>query len=118
MTIKPIRTEADYLSAIKELDSIFDAKKSTKQWDKLEILSILIENYEKKHHHIEAPDPIEAIKFRMEQLGLEAKDLEKVLWYKSRVSEILHRKRKLSLQMIRNLSKELKISPSILIKSY
>src|SRR5581483_6193511 len=103
MNIKPIKTEKDYQKALKRLEIIFDARPGTKEGDELEILSVLIEKYEDKHYHIDAPDPIEAIKFRMEQMGYKQKDLAKIIGYKGRVSEILSRKRKLSLEMIRSL---------------
>ena len=118
MKIKPIRTKEDYQKALERMGEIFDAAKGTEQGDELEILSILIDNYEKDHFPIDLPDPIEAIKFRMEQLGMKQKDLADVVGYKSRVSEILNKKRKLSLEMIRNLSKKLKIPPEILIQNY
>ncbi len=118
MKIKPIRTKEDYQKALERLEEIFDAAKGTEQGDELEILSILIDNYEKDHFPIDLPDPIEAIKFRMEQLGMKQKDLADVVGYKSRVSEILNKKRKLSLEMIRNLSEKLKIPPEILIQNY
>ena len=118
MNIKPIKTESDYNQALKRLEEIFDAKKGTEEGDELEILSILIENYEKEHYPVDLPDPIEAIKFRMEQLGMKQKDLAEVVGFKSRVSEILNKKRKLTLEMIRNLSKKLNIPSEVLIQNY
>lgn len=118
MNIKPIRNEKDHQSALNRLDEIFDAKKGSPEGDELEVLSILIEKYENDKFPIEDPDPIEALKFRMEQLGLKAKDLEKTLGYKSRVSEVLNKKRKLTLNMIRKINKEFRIPTSILIKEY
>ncbi len=118
MKIQPIKTEVDYKQALKRLEEIFDAKKGTEEGDELEILSILIENYEKEHYPVDLPDPIEAIKFRMEQLGMKQKDLAEVVGFKSRVSEILNKKRKLTLEMIRNLSKELNIPSDVLIQNY
>ena len=118
MNIRPIKTELDYDKALERLEIIFDAKKGTKEGDELEILSILIEKFEKENYPIEMPDPIEAIKFRMEQLGMKQKDLVKVVGFKSRVSEILNRKRKLTIEMIRNLSQQLNIPSEVLIQNY
>src|SRR5436190_19544582 len=103
MNWKVIKTEKDYQSALKRLEDIFDAKKGTKNGDELDLLSLLIDNYEKEKFPLDLPDPIEAIKFRMEQLGYSQKDLTEVIGLKSRVSEILNKKRKLSLEMIRKL---------------
>ena len=118
MNIQPIKTELDYDKALKRLEIIFDAKKGTKEGDELEILSILIEKFEKETYPIEMPDPIEAIKFRMEQLGMKQKDLAEVVGFKSRVSEILNKKRKLTIEMIRNLSQKLNIPTEVLIQNY
>ena len=118
MEIKPIKTITDYEKALERLEDIFDAKIGTIQGDELEILTILIEKFEKEHYPIEMPDPIEAIKFRMEQLGMKQKDLAEILGFKSRVSEILNRKRKLTIDMIRNLNQKLNIPSEILIQNY
>ena len=118
MKIKPIRTEEDYELAMKRLDKIFDASPGTKEGDELEVLALLIEDYENKHYPIGPPDPIEAIKFRMEQMGLKQKDLGELLGHKSRASEILTRKRKLTLNMIRTLNKKLNISTEVLVQEY
>lgn len=118
MTLKIIKTEKDYAQALKRLEEIFDAKKGTKQGDELELVSLLIDNYEKEKHAISLPDPIEAIKFRMEQLGYKQKDLAEVIGLKSRVSEILNRKRKLTLEMIRKLNEVLGIPTEVLVKDY
>jgi len=118
MNIRPIKTEEDYENALERLEYIFDAKRDTKEGDELEILSILIEKYEDEKYPIGLPDPIEAIKFRMEQLGLNQTDLIKIFGYKSRVSEILNKKRKLTLDMIRNLNGKLSIPTNILIQQY
>ncbi len=118
MEIKPIRTEKDYEKALKRLEVIFDARPKTKEGDEAEILSILIEKYEDVHYPIEAPDPIEAIKFRMEQMGYKQKDLAKIIGYKGRVSEILNRKRKLSLEMIRKLHEKMNIPLESLVQAY
>ena len=118
MNIKPIKTKKDYQNALNRLEVIFDAKPNTNEGDELEILSLLIDNYEKEHDPIESPDPIEAIKFRMEQMGYKQKDLADIIGYKGRVSEILNKKRKLTLEMIRNLNEKLNIPLDALIKAY
>ncbi|HHP7242514.1 MAG TPA: type II toxin-antitoxin system HigA family antitoxin [Cyclobacteriaceae bacterium] len=118
MDIKAIKTEEDYNQALKRLEEIFHAPSNSKDGDEAEILSILIEKYESEHYPIEAPDPIEAIKFRMEQIGMSKKDLAQVLGYKSRVSEIFTHKRKLTLKMIRNLHEKLKIPYESLLTKY
>ena len=112
------KNEEDYNQALERLDSIFDAKKGSIEGDELEILAILIENYENVHFPIGFPDPIEAIKFRMEQMGYKQSDLAKVVGLKSRASEILNRKRKLSLDMIRQLHESFKIPTDVLIQAY
>lgn len=118
MEIKVIKTEEDYNKALKRLEIVFDAPIDSPQGDEAELLTILIENYEEEHYPIEAPDPIEAIKFRMEQMNMNKKDLAEVIGYKSRVSEIFSRKRKLSLNMIRQLHKKLKIPYDSLLTEY
>ena len=106
MKIRPIKTEADYRLALKRLEEIFDAPIGTSDSDEADILGLLVDEYEKKHYHIDTPDPIEAIKIRMEELQLKQVDLIEVFGSKSRASEVLNRKRKLTLEMIRNLTKE------------
>src|SRR6476659_5147734 len=101
MNIRPLKTKKDYNLALARLEKIFDSRPGTSEGDELEILTILIEKYESAHFAIDFPDPIEAIKFRMEQLGYNQTDLAKVVGLKSRASEILSGKRKLSLDMIR-----------------
>lgn len=118
MNLKPIKTEDDYRNALKRLEVIFDAPIDTKEGDEAEILSLMIENYENEHYPIEAPDPIEAIKIRMEELNLRQKDLVGVIGGKSRVSEILNRKKKLTVDMIRELERMLQISASALVNNY
>lgn len=118
MTIKPIKTEKDYQDALDRLESIFESKKGSAEGDELEILGILIEKYEDEHFPIGFPDPIEAIKFRMEQMGYTQSDLAKVVGLKSRASEILSRKRKLTLEMIRLLHNNLKIPTEVLVQAY
>ena len=118
MKLKPIKSEQDYRDALKYLEIIFDAQINTKNGDNAEILSLLIENYENIHYSIDAPDPIEAIKIRMEELDLRQKDLVGIIGGKSRVSEILNRKKKLTVEMIRDLEKKLQISASVLVNNY
>lgn len=118
MTIKPIKSKKDYQAALTRLDHIFDAKPGTKDGDELEILGILIEKYEQDRYPFDFSDPIEAIKFRMEQLGYTQNDLARVVGLKSRASEILNRKRKLSLEMIRQIHQSLGIPTDVLIQSY
>ena len=116
MQIQPIHTEDDYQKTLERIEEIFDAKPGSKDGDELEILGILVDEYEKKHFPIGAPKPVEAIKFRMDQLGLEQKDLAKILGSKSRASEILSGKRSLSLRQIKLLYKKLGIPAEILIQ--
>ncbi len=118
MTVKPIKTKKDYNQALERLETIFNAKKGSAEGDELEVLSILIDKYEEKRFPIGLPDPIEAIKFRMEQLGYNQADPAKVVGLKSRASEILNKKRKLSLDMIRQLHDKLKIPTDVLIQAY
>jgi HTH-type transcriptional regulator/antitoxin HigA len=118
MNIRPLKTKRDYNLALARLDKIFDAKKETPEGDELEVLGILIEKFESENYPIDFPDPIEAIKFRMEQMGYNQTDLANVIGFKSRVSEILNKKRKLSLDMIRKISDSLKIPSEILIREY
>ena len=118
MNIKPIRTKKDYEQALARLEVIFDSKKGTDEGDELEILGMLIENYENKKFPVGFPDPVEVIKFRMAQLGYNQKDLANVVGLKSRASEILNRKRKLSLEMIRQLHDRLNIPTEVLIQAY
>jgi HTH-type transcriptional regulator/antitoxin HigA len=118
MNIKPIRTKRDYEQALDRLEVIFDSKKGTDKGDELVILGLLIENYENEKFPIGFPDPVEAIKFRMEQLGYNQTDLANVVGLKSRASEILNRKRKLSLEMIRQIHDRLNIPTEVLIQAY
>lgn len=118
MEIKPIKTEQDYLQALERLEAIFDAKKDSSEGDELEVLGILIDQYENEQFPIGLPDPIEAIKYRMEQLGYSQNDLANIVGLKSRASEILNRKRKLSLEMIRKIHEVLNIPTDVLIQSY
>lgn len=118
MNIKLIRTEEEYQKALKRLEKLFDAKPGTIESDEADVLGLMIDEFEKKHYPIEAPDPIEAIKIRMEEMDLKQTDLADALGGKNRVSEILNRKRKLTLEMIRNLTKRLNLSPEVLITDY
>ena len=118
MNIKPIKTEQDYQNAIKRLEVVFDAAPNTAEGDELEILGVLIDNFEKTHFPIDLPDPIEAIKFRMEQLDYSNQDLAQIIGLKSRVSEILNKKRKLSINMIRKLHDSLQIPTDVLVQKY
>lgn len=118
MNIKPIKTETDYRIALKRLEEVFDAEIGTQESDEADIIGLLIDDYENKYYPIAAPDPIEAIKIRMEELQLKQVDLISEIGGKSRVSEILSKKRKLTVGMIRNLTKRLNLSPGLLIKDY
>ena len=118
MNLKPIKTEADYRAALKRVDDIFDAKPGTPESDELEILGLMVDDYENKHYPIEAPDPIEAIKIRMEEMQLKQVDLIAEMGGKSRVSEVLNRKRRLTVDMIRKLAPRLNLSTNLLIKDY
>ena len=118
MELRPIKSESDYQKALERLGSIFDAPIGTAESDEADILGLMVDDYEKKHYQIDAPDPIEAIKIRMEELQLKQKDLVNEIGGKSRVSEILNRKRKLTVEMIRNLTGKLNLSPGLLISDY
>lgn len=118
MELKLIKLDKDYRNGLERLELIFDAPIDTIEGDEAEILSMMIENYEKEHFPIEAPDPIEAIKIRMEELNLRQKDLVGIIGGKSRVSEILNRKKKLTVDMIREVEQTLQISASVLVNNY
>ncbi len=118
MNIKPIKTENDYHEALKETEKLMFAQKDTPQGDRLDVLVTLIEAYEEKHHPILPPEPVEAIIHQMESQGLSRKDLIPLIGSRARVSEILNKKRSLSITMIRELEKGLGISAEILIKPY
>lgn len=118
MNIKPIKTETDYKDALSRLEVLFDAKIGTIESDEADVLGLLIDEYEKKNYPIEAPDPIEAIKIRMEEMQLKQIDLINEIGGRSRVSEILNRKRKLTIEMIRKLTVRLNLSPELLIGDY
>ena len=118
MNINPIKTESDYRNALKRLEVIFDAIPDTIESDEADILSLLIENYENQYYPINAPDPIEAIKIRMQDMNLRQKDLVGVIGGKSRVSEILNKKKRLTVEMIRKLERLLNISASAMVNNY
>ena len=114
--LKPIRTEADYDAALAEVERLWGAKSGTPDGDRLDVLATLIDAYEAQHNPMDPPDPIEAIRFRMEQQGLTRKDLEPLIGHRGRVAEVLGRKRGLSIEMIRNLHDKLGIPAEVLIR--
>ena len=118
MNINPIRTEQDYEAALLEIESLFEAEPGTPEADKLDVLVTLVEAYEEKHYPIPLPDPIEAIEYHMERLGLNRRDLEAYIGSRARISEILNRKRPLTLKMIRRLQAGLGISLEVLAQKY
>ena len=116
MEIKPIRTKADYKAALREIESLMDAAAGTPRGERLDVLATLVEAYERKHFPMDLPDPVEAIKFRMEQSGLSAKDLVPMIGRLNRVYEVLGRKRALTLPMIRALHDKLDIPGESLLR--
>ncbi len=118
MELKIIKTKKDYHTALERFEDIFSAKQGSKESNEADILALLIQDYENKHFVIEAPTPLEAIKYRMEQQGLSNQDLANILGYKSRVSDIFHHTRKLNLKMIRKLYENLHIPLETLVKEY
>lgn len=114
----PLKTQQQYNEAMKELQKVFHAKKWTPEWDHLEILILLIDAYETEHFPIPDPHPIEAIKFRLDQMGMNVSDFGKIIKYQSRASEILNRKRKLTLGMIRAIHEKLGVPTDILVQEY
>lgn len=118
MEIKPIRTKKDYEAALKEIDRLFDAASGSRRGDLLEILTTLVEAYEEKHHRISPPNPIDAIHYYMESRGLTRRDMERFIGSRARVSEVLNRKRALTMEMIRSLHKGLGIPAEVLIRPY
>ena len=115
MRIHPIRTEADHDSAVARIAELIGAKPDTAEGEELDILATLVDAYEAKHHAVDVPDPIAAIQFRMEQQGLTRKNLEPLIGSRARVSEVMTRRRSLTLAMIRRVRKELGISADVLI---
>jgi len=118
MEIKPIKTETDYHAALKEIERLFAAVPDTPEGDRLEVLATLVEAYEEQHYRIPLPDPIEAILYHMESRGLTRCELEPFIGSRARVSEVLNRKRPLTIAMIRKLCKGLRISAEVLIQPY
>lgn len=118
MNFKIIKTEKEYDQALERLNEIFDATPNSEEEQEAELLALLIENYEDEHYKINTPDPITAIRIRMEEMQLKQKDLVGIVGSKGIVSEVLNRKRRLTIKMVRNLSKRLKISPNVLIQDY
>jgi len=114
--IKPIRTKRDYEAALTEIERLWGAKAKTPEGDRLDVLATLIDAYETEHYPMDPPDPIEAIKFRMEQQGLTRKDMEEIIGTRTRIAEVLSRKRGLSITMIRRLHERLGISAEVLIR--
>src|SRR5437016_1147691 len=114
--VKPIRSKRDYESALIEVERLWGAKTGTRDGDRLDVLATLIDAYEAEHHPMDPPDPIEAIKFRMEQQGLTRRDLEELIGTRTRIAEVLNRKRGLSIAMIRRLHERLGISADVLIR--
>lgn len=118
MEIKPIRTKRDYLTALKEIERLFGARPGTADGDRLEVLTTLLTAYEEKHHSVPLPNPIDAIQYYMESRGLTRRNLEEFLGSRARVSEVLNRRRPLSMEMIRNLHDGLGIPAEVLIQPY
>ncbi len=116
--VRPIRTERDYEAALAEIEGLMSAKPGTSEGDRLDVLATLVEAYETEHHAIEAPDPIALIQFAMEQRGLDRSDLQPMLGGRGRVSEIITRKRPLTLDMIRRLQSELGLPADALVRQY
>jgi HTH-type transcriptional regulator / antitoxin HigA len=116
MKIQPIRSEADFDAALATVEKLWGAKAGTADGDRLDVLLVLVEAYEEKRHPIDPPDPVEAIKFRMEQMNLTRKDLEPLLGSRGRVTEVINRRRPLSLAMIRNLHRSLRIPLESLVR--
>jgi HTH-type transcriptional regulator / antitoxin HigA len=115
--VKPIRTSKDHANALKEVESLWGAKSGTPKGDRLDVLATLIDAWEAIHYPMDLPDPIDAIKFRMEQQGLTRKDLEGIIGTRARIAEVLSGKRELSIAMIRRLNSELNIPAEVLIRS-
>jgi HTH-type transcriptional regulator/antitoxin HigA len=118
MQIKPIKTKDDHRAALDRIEELWNAEPNTPEGDELEVLATLVDAFEEAHYPIETPDPVEAIRFRMEQQGLEDKDLVAFLGQRSRVTEVMNRQRRLSISMIRKLHEGLKIPLECLVKEY
>jgi HTH-type transcriptional regulator/antitoxin HigA len=115
--VRPIRTKRDYEAALKEIERLWGAKAGTSDGDRLDVLATLVDAYEAEHYPMDPPDPVEAIKFRMEQQGLTRRDLEQIIGTRTRIAEVLNRKRGLSIAMIRRLHERLGISADVLIRA-
>lgn len=118
MQVEIIKSKKQYTSALHRFEEIFFAKANTKEGKEAQLLALVIKDYEDKHYAIASPDPVEAIKYRMEQMQMTKKELGEILGYSSRVSEILNRKRKLTLEMVRNLHEKLNMPLESLIRAY
>lgn len=118
LAIKPVRTEADYERALKDIETLMDARPGTPEGDELDVLATLVEAFEAEHHPIESPDPIALIEFAMEQRGADRADLEPIIGSRGRVSEVLNRKRPLTIAMIRNLKDEWGLPADVLVQPY
>lgn len=118
MNIEIIKSKAQYHRSLQRFEEVFFAKSSSQEGKEAQLLALVIKDYEDRHFKIEAPDPVEAIKYRMEQLKLSKKELGEILGYSSRVSEVLNRKRKLTLEMVRNLHEKLNIPLEALVQAY
>ncbi len=118
MEVRPIKTDADYQSALAEIERLFDAARDTPEGDRLEVMTTLVEAYESQHHPVPPPDPVEAILYAMESRGLTRRELEPYIGSRARVAEILNRRRRLTLEMIRRLHEGLGIPADVLIQPY
>jgi HTH-type transcriptional regulator/antitoxin HigA len=116
VTVRPVRTEADYDAALRDIDALMDARPGTPDGDRLDVLVTLVQAYEARHHPVPPPDPVDAIRFRMEQAGLAPRDLEPYIGSRARVSEVLNRRRALTLPMIRRLADGLQIAAEVLVR--
>ena len=118
MSVRPIRNEEECEAALKEIEKLWGAEPGTTESDRLEVLALLVRVYEDEHHPIPPPDPIQAIRFRLDQMGLDTKALHHIIGHRGRVSEVMNRKRPLTLDMIRKLNRELDVPADILIADY
>lgn len=118
MQVEIVKNKKQYLSSLQRFEEIFHSKPGSKEHKEAQLLALVLKDYESKHYKIDAPDPVEAIKYRMEQMNLSKKELGEILGYTSRVSEILSRKRKLTLEMVRNLHEKLNIPLESLVQAY
>ena len=116
VTVRPVRTEADYDATLRDIDALMDARPGTSDGDRLDVLVTLVQAYEARHHPVPPPDPVDAIRFRMEQAGLTPRDLEPCIGSRGRVSEVLNRRRTLTLPMIRRLAEGLQLAAEVLVR--